>query len=659
LFKLENSVQNQVLLETLVRTCDDAIFVIDTSGVIELFNPAAEKLFKTPKHDAIGASILTLLPALSNGAHHNGFNAQHIANLITQVEVQTISVNQMEIPILLNLNEMKVGSELKYTVIIRDLSGLDNQNRKQLGEREMFDAIIEAAVDGIIVIDPEGYIRKINPAVCRMFDYTQNELLGAKINKLMPMEDASNHDRYMADFHRTGKAKIIGIGREVYGKRKNGSIFPFKLSVSEVSLSGERRYAGIIHDLSEQKRIQQKLEEYARELESHVENRTREIRRVNEGLRQQIREKTRAEKALMESQGLYQAVASNFPDGTIIVLDNQLKYVFAEGLELKRKKKNQRSLIGTSYIGKFETEDQEEVALMCTSVLSGLKQKLEIQIGKEYYILSAVPLANQNSQIDRILVVEKNITHQKKAEEDIQKALEKERELNILKSRFVSMASHEFRTPLSTVLSSVTLAERYVEIGNTEKQRKHFERIKNSVHNLTNILNDFLSLDKLETGRIQITVEEMDLHDLIVSVTDEIGDILKKGQHIEVNSKGPLIISTDPKLLKNIMINLLSNASKYSDEGRGIWIKVLEETDRVTVSIKDEGIGISEEDQESLFERFFRSNNVAHIQGTGLGLNIVKRYIDILNGEISFTSNIGKGSTFTFWLPLALKMKNQ
>jgi signal transduction histidine kinase len=263
-----------------------------------------------------------------------------------------------------------------------------------------------------------------------------------------------------------------------------------------------------------------------------------------------------------------------------------------------------------------------------------------------------VPLTNPKNEIDRILVVEKNITKQKRAEEDVQKALVKEKELNELKSRFVSMASHEFRTPLSTVLSSVSLAEKYTQLNNREKSSKHFNRIKSSVSNLTNILNDFLSLDKLETGKIQCQPEFFDVVDLISDTTEELSDILKKGQAISYEHDGKVEnIFSDPKLIKNILINLISNASKYSEEDKQIYVKTRLSDDLLMISVKDEGVGISKEDQKSLFERFFRSQNVAHIQGTGLGLNIIKRYIDLLNGEISFTSKEKVGSTFVVKIP--------
>ena len=227
-------------------------------------------------------------------------------------------------------------------------------------------------------------------------------------------------------------------------------------------------------------------------------------------------------------------------------------------------------------------------------------------------------------------------------------ALHKEKKLNELKSRFVSMASHEFRTPLSTILSSASLIKRYTDLTPNDKVIKHVERIKLSVKNLTGILDDFLSLGKLEEGRIEVVLREVDVEELCTEVSLEINELLKEGQKIVKTSVGiPKAISTDPRILKNIMINLASNAIKYSKEDGIIECKKTYGPDSFEISYTDSGIGIPDADQENLFERFFRATNVENIQGTGLGLNIVKSYVDLLEGEVSFKSKVGIGSTFT------------
>lgn len=251
-------------------------------------------------------------------------------------------------------------------------------------------------------------------------------------------------------------------------------------------------------------------------------------------------------------------------------------------------------------------------------------------------------------------VLQEQIKERKKAEEETRKALDKERELNELKTKFVSIASHEFRTPLSTVLSSASLVAQYKEKGDLEKIDKHILRIKSSVNHLTSILNDFLSLGRLEEGKIEVIKEEFVLAEFFKEIKEELKHILKEGQEINVTCNlKEQIIQSDRKLMRNIFFNLISNASKYSDAGKTIFLECNKKDESVVISVRDEGIGIPENEIKHLFERFFRASNVTNIQGTGLGLNIVNRYVDLLKGKIEFSSIEGKGSTFTITLPLS------
>lgn len=249
--------------------------------------------------------------------------------------------------------------------------------------------------------------------------------------------------------------------------------------------------------------------------------------------------------------------------------------------------------------------------------------------------------------------LEKEIADRKKAEEEAHKALEKERELNELKTKFVSIASHEFRTPLSTVLSSASLVQQYKNKGDLDKVDKHVSRIKSSVNHLTMILNDFLSLGKLEEGKVEVNKELIQMKDFFHEVIEDVNATLKEGQMITLDCQSDMQgITSDPRILRSIMFNLISNASKYSGAHKNIFLVCEKQNSTISFTIKDEGIGISPEDQKHLFERFFRASNSGNIQGTGLGLNIVKRYVGLLNGKISFASEFGKGSEFTVSIPL-------
>ncbi|MCI5059134.1 MAG: HAMP domain-containing histidine kinase, partial [Flavobacteriales bacterium] len=221
-----------------------------------------------------------------------------------------------------------------------------------------------------------------------------------------------------------------------------------------------------------------------------------------------------------------------------------------------------------------------------------------------------------------------------------------------LKSRFVSMASHEFRTPLSTILSSSTLALKYKLSDQIDKREKHLNRIQSSVKNLTSILNDFLSLSRLEEGRIQLNIADVNIEELVKDLIDELQELRKEGQSFDFKCRiKNKIVRSDENVMRNVFNNLISNAIKYSPENSLIKINCEDENGDYLISVSDQGIGIPEDEQMHLFDRFFRAQNVTNIQGTGLGLNIVKRYVNLLKGEISFTSKENEGTTFYIKLP--------
>jgi signal transduction histidine kinase len=231
--------------------------------------------------------------------------------------------------------------------------------------------------------------------------------------------------------------------------------------------------------------------------------------------------------------------------------------------------------------------------------------------------------------------------------------LENEKELSELKSRFVSMASHEFRTPLGGILTSISLIAKYPKTEDEPKREKHIQNIKKSVRNLTNILNDFLSLDKLDQGKVASTPSQFDLTKLIDETVEELRETSDKGNQFEVIHKDPrLSVFQDKEMIRNAVINLISNAVKYSPAGSPVHIRTGQSGNEIVLEIQDHGMGIPEQDQKHLFERFFRAKNVINLQGTGLGLNIVKRYLDLMGGKIEFKSKENEGTTFIISLPV-------
>jgi PAS domain S-box-containing protein len=255
---------------------------------------------------------------------------------------------------------------------------------------------------------------------------------------------------------------------------------------------------------------------------------------------------------------------------------------------------------------------------------------------------------------ERTLILRETLHQLERSQEELSDALQKEKELSEIKSRFVSMASHEFRTPLSTILSSAALINKYPKEEQQENREKHITKIKDSVKHLNDLLEDFLSLGKLEDGKVAATISAFDAKETLEDITDELKPLLKKGQQITFVYTGNNTFITDKRLLKNILLNLLSNAIKFSPEETAIELIAFNETSQLKITVADKGIGISKEDQEYLFSSFFRGKNAINIQGTGLGLHIVKRYADLIDAEVQVESEINCGTTFSLTVPAAI-----
>jgi len=399
------------------------------------------------------------------------------------------------------------------------------------------------------------------------------------------------------------------------------------------------------------------------ELEKRVEERTAalahtvaELETANEELKNQIRVRRVAEEALRESQNLYSAIAHNFPNGIINVFNRNLEYVFVDGKELSKLGLNSEELIGNPFSTLYNEASAAYIKKYYLRVLKGETLMFEIAYKDQHYFQHCAPLPDSNNQINQILVVTENITDRKKAEEEMLKALVKEKELNELKSRFVTMASHEFKTPLSTILSSSSLIAKYINESGQPKREKHVERIKVNVNQLNRLLNDFLTIGKLEEGK---TINDPLLFDILAlgkAVTEEMQLQAKEDQNVIFKYQGtPREVYLDEQLIKNVLNNLLSNAIKYSPNGKNVHLNFIFKPEILVLEIKDQGLGIPETEQEHLFERFFRAKNTTNIQGTGLGLNIVKKYVELIDGRIDFESKLNEGTTF--WITIKTSNK--
>ncbi|MES2809480.1 MAG: PAS domain-containing sensor histidine kinase [Bacteroidota bacterium] len=283
-----------------------------------------------------------------------------------------------------------------------------------------------------------------------------------------------------------------------------------------------------------------------------------------------------------------------------------------------------------------------------TGFIHDLTREKEAEETLKEYAIHLEDLVNERTES-----LKKSLTDLHAAKEEVSLSLEKEKELSQLKSRFVSMASHEFRTPLSAVQLSASLIEKYAQPFNNPNISKHVAKIKNSVANLTTILNDFLSLEKLEAGKVEAAFQTFDLVKMAEEIIEELQMVAKQNQNIIYQHTGTgSMVTLDANLLRNCVVNLVSNAIKYSGENTFIEFNTEITAKACIITVKDNGIGIPDIDQKHLFEAFFRAHNTGNIPGTGLGLNIVARYAKLMNGKVDFKSEVNKGTLFTISFPL-------
>ncbi len=407
-------------------------------------------------------------------------------------------------------------------------------------EKEKFEALFQHASMGILVANNTAEILLVNNFLLSQFGYEKPaELTGKKIETLIPFRFHSKHVTQRDHYIKDPKPRPMGLGKDLFAVKKDGSEFPVEISLSNYTTHEGSFTIAFVIDITKRKETD------------------------NEILRQQ----------------------------------EQL------------------------------TEINKKVEVLNDE----LEEKVELR-------------TKQLQEILRQLEVSKD---------ELTKALSKEKELSDLKSRFVSMASHEFRTPLSTILSSASLVAKYTEAEEQEKRDKHIHRIKSSVNNLTGLLNEFLSIGKIEDGKITANNSNFNIKELITLLCAEMESIAKPGQQIRYSHTGNEIVVLDPSLLRNVMTNLLSNAIKFSSETGIIEVESFVSEKEIVLHVKDNGLGISKGDQVHLFERFFRGTNVTNIQGTGLGLHIVGKYIEIMDGEIEFYSELEKGTKFI------IRLKNE
>ena len=545
-----------------------------------------------------------------------------------------------------------------------------------------FETLFNHATIGILMTNSNGLVVNFNKYAEQLFGYQKEEVMGKPVELLIPHGKRVAHIAHRTNFNEHPTNRVMGAANELFAKRKDDSVFPVEISLSHFKNDSQLFVIAFIIDIAVRKQNEDLLKEQKNqvlqfaeqtkrlnaELEKKIEDRTKMLKETLEALENTQQETTKAlnfQKAILNHAGaciiatdthgvvqLFNSTAEEYlgySKSEVIDQVNVVQFHLASEIQAK-------AAAFSREIGKTVTPDFNVLSAKSMDDLPNEHEWTYVRKNGTTFTVSlnVTTLRDAQNSISGFLGVAVDISEIKKYQNSLQVALEKEKQLGDLKSRFVTMASHEFRTPLSTILSSVSLIDKYTSVEDLEKREKHVKRIKSAVGNMKDILEDFLSLGKMEEGKIQLNPELLtpaELRDELEAVIQEMQRLTKPSQQITHTFTVTEDCNVDRKMLRHIMTNLISNAIKFSPEGSSVDVSCENKKNELAFTIQDTGIGISEADQKHLFERFFRAENASNIQGTGLGLHIISRYLDLVNGHIELASKLNKGSTFIVHIP--------
>ncbi|AKH70219.1 PAS domain S-box [Spongiibacter sp. IMCC21906] len=483
-------------------------------------------------------------------------------------------------------------------------------------------AIVETIVDGVITISDKGIIETVNPATEKIFGYSASELEGKNVSILMPNPDHTRHDQYLGNYLASGKKKIIGIGREVIGLRKDGSTFSLDLAISEMEVNGQRMFTGIVRDISERKATED-----------------------------QLRELLARKRAILAT--MVDGVITISDRGIIETVNPSAELIFgyteAEmcGNNVSMLMPNPYRAEHDQYIGNYLTTGERKIIGTGREV-TGLRKN-----DQTFPLELAISEMDFNGQRMFTGIV-RDISARKETEEQLRQAMQRVHEQRV-KDEFISTVSHELRTPLTSIKASLELMIANA-VGELPDQAKMLLDIahRNS-DRLLLLINDILDISKLESEEMPFNIKRVKLISLLkhaISNNQSYAD--KYGVSFALQEcPAELYLNIDSDRMMQVLSNLMSNSAKFSYPNSTVTLCAVDKKDHIRVTVKDKGAGIPEEFQSRIFEKFTQAqhDNKREISGTGLGLYITKSIVEKHGGKLSFYSEPGKGSEFYIDIP--------
>jgi PAS domain S-box-containing protein len=608
----------------IVDSSVDAISVTDLTGKVIYQNPVTVKTFgySLEQINALGGSAAIFYNCREEDLFFRSLESHETWEGKVEILCRTGNITT----VYLRTNFIKNDQNQTVAVAIT-YSDMRYENHIEDVLR-LRDRALAATTNGVMITDarqPDQPIVYVNESFEKITGYSASEVIGRNSHFL---QKADNQQPVLEELQTAFIAhKRCTVLLRNY--RKDGVLFWNELSISPVFNHRQKltHYIGIINDVSDRKQSEVAI-------------------RVS---------KARLEYLLFSTPGAVYTSRVSGNLGATFVSENILQMVGYRASEFTQNPE--------FWINHVHPEDQAHAFTSVSQLPLTGKNTSEYRFlhkdGKYRWLLdNSKVLYDEAGNSLEIIGFCIDITERKQLEEELRIALEREKELNELKSRFVSMTSHEFRTPLSTILSSSELLEHYRHNWTEEKELSHLHRIQTTVKHMTQLLNDVLTIAKADAGKAECEPTFLDLVQLGDNLVTEMLLSSRNTHKIIFQPSAKSIPAfMDEKLLRHILINLLSNAIKYSPTDSTINFKLTTDDTQATFEIQDQGIGIPSDDLPRLFESFHRATNVGNIQGTGLGLSIVKNCVDIHQGNITVNSQSGVGTTFIVTLPLKIDLE--
>jgi PAS domain S-box-containing protein len=604
----------------------DAIITINAQGMITTFNRAAERIFGYPAEEVIGKNVKMLMPQPYHREHDS-----YIGNYLRTGQAKIIGTGREVVgqrkdgstfPMELAISEFRLADGRYFTGIVRDITARKRAEAELREAEERMRSVVNYVVDGIISINAQGIITTFNRAAQTIFGYAAEEVTGKNVKILMPEPYRGEHDNYIGNYLHTAVAKIIGIGREVTGRRKDGSTFPMELAISEFRLGDGRYFTGIVRDITERKRAEKELREAEERMRSVVNH-------VVDGIIT-IDERGSIESFNPAAEKVFGYLRSEVLHRNVKMLMPEPYHGEHDGYIANYQRTGQRKIIGIGreVIGRRKDGTSFPMELAVS----------EFHIGERRFFTGIV----------------RDITERKKLEDQLRQRVDDLAQADRQKNEFLAMLGHELRNPLGPMRNALFMLK--LARSDTAALDEAQGLIERQLQHLVRLVDDLLDVSRIIRGRIELRRDRVDVATAIRRAVETAQPVIDANGHVLELSlpERPVYVMGDLIRLSQVISNLLGNGAKYSTKPGRIAIALMHEENDAVVTVEDDGEGIPPELLPRIFELFVQGDHtLARSQGgLGIGLTLVRRLIEMHGGNVAVESpGRGRGSRFTVRLP--------